>query len=360
MGPPPAVAAVRHAVRAALAELPPGSLALAACSGGADSVALAAALAFEAPRAGIAAGGVTVDHQLQPGSAGRADAVVRLLTELGLSPAESVVVQVGHHGGPEAAARDARYAALDAVAVRTGAAAVLLGHTRDDQAETVLLGLARGSGLRSLAGMAAASGDGGRYRRPLLSLSRSTTRAACQQAGLPVWDDPHNADTSFARVRVRRQVMPVLESALGPGVVDALARTAALARADGEALDGWARAALDEVTAGSQDGGGPGGGLDAVQLARLPAAVRTRVLRLAALAAGTPGGSLGAVHIHALDALVTEWHGQGPASLPGGVVASRRCGRLYLRGPGSGRAARVEAGGQWTSRTSATISPPSC
>ena len=369
MGPPPAVAAVRHAVREALAELPPGSLALAACSGGADSVALAAALAFEAPRAGIAAGGVTVDHRLQPGSAGRAEAVVRLLTELGLSPVESVVVQVGHHGGPEAAARDARYAALDAVAIRTGAAAVLLGHTRDDQAETVLLGLARGSGLRSLAGMAAVSGDGGRYRRPLLSLSRSTTRAACQQAGLPVWDDPQNADTSFARVRVRRQVMPVLESALGPGVVDALARTAALARTDGEALDGWARAALGELT--SQDGDGPdggglnregpdGGGLDVVKLARLPAAVRTRVLRLAALAAGTPGGALGAVHIHALDALVTEWHGQGPASLPGGVVASRRCGRLYLRGPGSGCAAQPEAGGQWTSRTSATISPPSC
>ena len=355
MGPPSAVAAVRHAVREVLAELPPGSVALAACSGGADSVALAAALAFEAPRAGIAAGGVTVDHQLQQGSAHRAEAVVRLLTELGLSPVESVAVQVGHHGGPEAAARDARYAALDAVAVRSGAAAVLLGHTRDDQAETVLLGLARGSGLRSLAGMAAASGDGARYRRPLLSLSRSTTRAACQQAGLPVWDDPHNADTSFARVRVRRQVMPVLESALGPGVVAALARTAALARADVEALDGWARSMLAELSAA-----GPYDGLDAVELARLPAAVRTRVLRLAALAAGTTAGTLGAVHIRALDALVTAWHGQGPASLPGGVIASRRCGRLYLRGPGSGYAAQPEAGGQWTSRTSATISRPSC
>jgi tRNA(Ile)-lysidine synthase len=201
--------------------------------------------------------------------------------------------------------------------------------------------------------MAAASGNRGRYRRPLLALPRATTRAACEQAGLPVWDDPHNADPSFARVRVRRQVMPVLESTLGPGVAAALARTAALARDDVEALDGWARAALDEMSAA-------GDGLDAAELARLPAAVRTRVLRLAALRAGTPAGALGAVHVGALDALVTGWHGQGPASLPGGLTASRRYGRLYLHGPDDDRAGATGAGTQWTSRTSATTSPPSC
>ena len=196
--------------------------------------------------------------------------------------------------------------------------AVLLAHTRDDQAETVLLGLARGSGGRSLAGMDARSG---RYRRPLLALDRATVRAAVE--GLPVWDDPHNDDPAFARVRVRHAALPALEDALGPGVAAALARTAALLRADADALDEWAARAGADVT-------GPDGSLDVAALAALPLAVRSRVVRAAALAAGAPPSDLRAEHVEAVDALVTGWHGQGPLELPGRVTARRECGRLQI------------------------------
>src|SRR5215469_4720405 len=165
VGPAPAVAAVRNAVRGCLDDLAPGDLVLVACSGGADSLALAAALAFVAPRAGLRAGGVTVDHGLQEGSAARAADVTSALTALGLDPVRGVAVAVDGLGGPEAAARAARYDALAQTAEQTGATAVLLGHTLDDQAETVLLGLARGSGPRSLAGMPPRRGV---FRRPLL------------------------------------------------------------------------------------------------------------------------------------------------------------------------------------------------
>ena len=317
MGPAPAVAAVRAAVRTAVRDLAPGDLVLVACSGGGDSLALAAATAFEAPRAGLRAGAVTVDHGLQPGSADRAALVARQLGELGLDPVEIASVDVGRHGGPEAAARESRYGALAAMADRLGAATVLLGHTRDDQAETVLLGLGRGSGARSLAGMAARSG---RYRRPLLDLDRAVVRSAA--AGLDTWDDPHNADPSFARSRVRHGALPALEHALGPGVAAALARTAALLRADADALDAWAEQAYDGA------GGTAADGLDVPALGALPAAVRARVLRLAALAAGSPAGDLSATHVREIDRLVTDWHGQGPLDLPGKVSVVRRCGRL--------------------------------
>src|SRR5215210_2483022 len=278
MGPSPAVAAVRLAVRRGLADLEAGDLALVAASGGADSLALASAVAFEVPRLGLRAGAVTVDHGLQAGSGERARQVAAVLTTLALDPVEVRSVQVGIAGGPEAAARSARYAALDAAADEHGAVAVLLAHTRDDQAETVLLGLARGSGGRSLAGMDARSG---RYRRPLLGLDRATVRSAVD--GLPVWDDPHNDDPAFARVRVRHAALPALEEALGPGVAAALARTAALLRADTDALDEWAERAGADVT-------GPDGSLDVAGLGQLPLAVRSRIVRAAALAAGSPAG----------------------------------------------------------------------
>jgi tRNA(Ile)-lysidine synthase len=348
MGPAPAVATVRSAVRSALSGLEPGDLVLAACSGGADSLAVAAALAFAAPRLGLRAGGVTVDHGLQPGSARRAEQVAGVLAGLGLSPAENVAVSVHGTGGPEAAARAARYGALDAVADRTGASAVLLGHTLDDQAETVLLGLARGSGARSLAGMPATAG---RYRRPLLGVSRSATRKACAALGLQPWDDPHNQDPAFARARVRHQALPALESALGPGVTEALARTARLLRADAEALDAWAAAEAERLTRGTarpdgrdtgRGGGGKGTGagidpgIDTQALAALPVAVRTRVLHRAAVAGGCPPGALTARHVAEMDAVVTRWHGQRWIELPGGVRAVRRHGKLLLERPGQG------------------------
>jgi tRNA(Ile)-lysidine synthase len=339
VGPDPAVAAVRNAVRRALGALEPGDRVLVACSGGADSLALAAALAFEAARSGHRAGGLTVDHGLQEGSAGRATEVAGRLRDLGLDPAESVAVKVDDRGGPEAAAREARYAALVEAATRLAAPAVLLGHTMDDQAETVLLGLARGSGARSLAGMPPAFDRGGvRFIRPLLDLGRATTRRACAAMGLPAWDDPHNADPAFTRVRVRRDALPALELALGPGVSAALARTARMLRDDADALDAWAGRALHAATraAGDGEGRGPGDGLgrrlalDVAAIAELPRAVRTRVLRRAAIAAGSPPGALAAVHVDGIDRLVTAWHGQRHVDLPGGVRAVRRYGKLLF------------------------------
>jgi tRNA(Ile)-lysidine synthase len=321
MGPSPAVADVRNAVRESLLDLDPGVLVLAACSGGADSLSLAAALAFVAPRQRLRAGAVTVDHGLQPGSAGRARDVAATLTRLGLDPVECVSVGVPvkrNHGGPEAAARTARYEALAAVAERTGAAAVLLGHTLDDQAETVLLGLARGSGARALAGMAARRG---RYRRPLLTVRRRTTRAACSALDLPVWDDPHNASSRFARARVRHEAMPALEAALGPGVAEALARTAGQLRADADFLDAVAEMEAERACGGSTT-------LLIEHLAALPSAIRTRVLHGAAVGAGCPAGSLTACHVEQLETLVTGWRGQRWIDLPGGVRGLRRDGQL--------------------------------
>ena len=335
MGPSPEVAEIRNALRESLSDLEPGDLVLAACSGGADSLALAAGLAFAAPRLGLRAGGVTVDHGLQAGSQIRAAGAATVLKDLGLDPVESVTVTVpepgapGGNGGPEAAARSARYEALEASARRTGAVAVLLGHTLDDQAETVLLGLARGSGARSLAGMPARRGL---FRRPLLPVRRSVTRAACTGLGLTPWDDPHNADPRFSRARVRHDLMPVLEATLGPGAAEALARTAALLRADADLLD-----SLAGMEAARADGV-PSGGLLAEHLAGLPPAIRSRVLHNAAVAAGCPPGSLTACHVQQLEALVTGWRGQRWIDLPGGVRALRRDGQLrFNREGGRGR-----------------------
>jgi tRNA(Ile)-lysidine synthase len=328
MGPGVAVAEVRTAVRSCLSDVTAGGLALVACSGGADSLALAAAAAFVAPRLGLRAGGVTVDHGLQEGSDQRAAAVAGRLTELGLDPVRSVAVTVPSSGsgpgpspGPEAAARTARYAALDVGAQEYGAAVVLLGHTLDDQAETVLLGLARGSGARSLAGMAPAAG---RYLRPLLAVPRASTQAACAAQGLVPWQDPHNRDPAYARVRART-LLGELESRLGTGVRAGLARSAELLRADDEALAGWAEQAYADLT--RPDGSE---GLDCPALAALPPAIRGRVLRRAALDAGARAADLTSAQVGALDALVVGWHGQGPVDLPGGVHGVRDCGRLLF------------------------------
>ena len=320
-GPHPAVAAARTAVAGALADLAPGDLVLVACSGGADSLALAAATAFVASRAGCRAGAVVVDHGLQTGSDAVAARAAATCRDLGLEPVEVIAVQVAGPGGPEAAARAARHEALAAAAERTGASAVLLGHTLDDQAETVLLRLARGSGARSLAGMPAARGL---LRRPLLGLRRTDTEAVCAALGLDPWRDPTNLAGPAAprRSRVRHEVLPVLTEVLGPGVVPALARTAAALAEDDAALAAAAADLLARAT-------GPDGA-DTAVLAAAPAAVRRRAVRDLLAAAGVPGADLGATHVLAVDALVVDWHGQGPVALPGGREARRAYGRLTL------------------------------
>jgi tRNA(Ile)-lysidine synthase len=319
------VAAVRNAVRQCLraADLKQDALVIVACSGGPDSLALAAATAFVAPRLGLRAGLVTVDHRLQAGSAERAADVATWATSAGLAPAAVVAVDVTTHGdGPEAAARSARYAALVDAASRNDAAAVLLGHTREDQAETVLLALARGGGVRGLAGMPVSREiDGVTFLRPLLDVARDDTVNACAELDHVPWTDPHNHDSRFARSRVRA-ALPLLAELLGPGVVANLARTARLVAADAAALDGWAADA--EATARYEDGS-----LEVAAVAAMPAAIRTRVLRTFTLRLGAPAGALAAAHIAALDALVVGWHGQGPIALPGGILVVRRAGRLY-------------------------------
>ena len=307
-------------------------LVLVALSGGADSLALAAATAFEANRYfDVTAGAVVVDHGLQAGSADVAAQAAAQARELGLNPVLVRRVEVGAEGGPEAAARDARYAALAAAAAETGARAVLLGHTLDDQAETVLLGLARGSGMASLSGMAAVTsagataGDAGAgsavaglggdaallYMRPLLGIRRSTTHQFCADSGLTPWHDPQNLDDAFTRVRVREKVLPVLEREIGPGIAEALARTAELVREDSEALDYFAQEQAEELA----DHAEAGLSLSVAGLANNPAALRQRIIRFAVLAEF--GVSLGRTHTLEVARLVTDWHGQGPLHLPG-------------------------------------------
>lgn len=327
-GPDPAVATVRSAVRRAVADLDPGDLVLVACSGGQDSLALAAGAAFVLPRSELRAGGVVIDHGWRPDSAQVVAGAARTCRELGLDPVETVAVDaVARPGGdgPEATARTARYRALEAAAVRHGAAAVLLGHTRDDQAETVLLGLARGSGARSLAGMPARRGP---FRRPLLGLPRSATGAACSALGLRPWHDPANGDPAYARSRLR-SALRTLEEALGPGLTDALARSADLLGEDAEALDALATRLLEDALVGTDPPA-----LDTAVLAEAPDAVRRRALLATARRAGCPAGALARRHVLAMDALVIRWRGQGAVHLPGGVGAVRDCGRLLFAGRG--------------------------
>lgn len=315
-----AVADVRRAVREAL---PAEGLVLVALSGGPDSLALLAAVAFEAPDR---FGAVIVDHGLQPDSDAVAERVRQQADALGSTVSRVVRVDVpqGSGDGPEAAARAARYDALASVARELGAAAVLLGHTLDDQAETVLLGLARGSGGASLQGMPR---EAGVYRRPLLGIRREVTVQACADAGLRPWSDPHNDDPAYTRVRVRRTVLPLLEAELGPGVAEALARTAEQLREDEEAF----ATMIDEVAEELAEHTEGGLALPVAALAANPPALRQRLIRFAARSEF--GVSLSRAHTLQIARLVTDWHGQGPIDVPG-VVVARAGGRIEFRSRG--------------------------
>ena len=320
----PAIAQVRSAVRSSLGATRP--LVLVALSGGPDSLALAAATAFEAKRANLAAGAVIVDHGLQPGSAHVAARAADQARDLGLDPVQVRVVKVFAGARPEAAAREARYSALANAAAGTGASAILLGHTLDDQAETVLLGLARGSGLASISGMAPETGI---YLRPLLNLRRATTVQFCQDSGLEPWFDPHNADERFARVRVRETVLPMLERELGPGIAQALARTASIAREDAEALDLFAADQLEELAEHAE----AGISLPVKALAANPPALRQRIIRATVLAEF--GVSLSRAHTLEVARLCTDWRGQAALHLPGLTVHRQGGLIVFSRATGS-------------------------
>ncbi len=314
----PATVAIRSAVRDCLSACSAGDSVIVAVSGGADSLALTAALVPETKNLLINLIGVTIDHRLQQSSGEQAANVKAQLLELGISQVEIVKVEVEMVDGLEASARRARYLALDQVADKYNAKLVFLGHTLNDQAESVLLGLARGSGARSLSGMARFTG---KYCRPLLEITRAETLAACAENNLTPWVDPHNSDSQFARVRVRTDALPKLEESIGPGITEALARSADLLRDDADALDAWANQVAADLDLAD---------LEIALLTDLPKAVRTRLLRIAIYAAGAPMGSITADHVKSVEAFVTSWHGQGACSLPGGVKVCRISGRLSL------------------------------
>ncbi len=324
----PAVAAVRLAVRRALEPLAvahAGAPVIVALSGGADSLALAAATAFEAPRLGLRAASLTIDHGLQPRSDEVATAAARQAGRLGLDPLIVRVEVTAEGEGLEAAARAARYRALTDAARDVGAAAVLLGHTLDDQAETVLLGLGRGAGAGSLQGMAGERRDeasGVVLLRPLLDVRRTTTREACIAEGLAPWDDPHNLDPRFARVRVRQVALPALEVALGPGVAEALARTAEQLREDQEAFDEMIAETIEDIVEPAE----AGIAISVAALAANPAALRNRIIRH--VVASEFYVSLTRAQTLEVARLVTDWRGQGPLDLPG--CTAHRDGRLVV------------------------------
>lgn len=354
---PAPIARVRQALRDFLTArfddgvLEPGDLLLAACSGGADSVALASQLAFLAPRLGLRGGLVTVDHGMQAGSAQQAERVVRLGERLGLSPVISRAVISGTHRvpkdlGPEGAARELRFAALARAQEETAARAVLLGHTMEDQAETVLLGLSRGAGTRAVAGMPAMRGP---LWRPLLSVRRAHTEGACEELDLPTWQDPTNAPDgpwrtatgeALPRAALRHTVLPELARALGQDPIPALARTGELARYDSDFLHNAAREHFPLITPvtdtkGEKDAPPEGAvvALDVAAANELAEPLRWRVLREFVIRAGAPEEQVSMRHVRAVDTLLTDWRGQRGVSVPGGHQVVRLCGRLYVVTP---------------------------
>ncbi|PFG20614.1 tRNA lysidine(34) synthetase TilS [Serinibacter salmoneus] len=328
--PHPAVARTRLAVRRTLGDLAPDAVVIVGFSGGADSLGLLAAAAHEAPRLGLTVRSATIDHGLLPDSAQIAERAAALSAAIGVSP---LVRRVSPNatGGVESGAREARYRALDAVAEEVGAAVVLLGHTMDDQAETVLMRLARGSGARSLAAIPSVRGH---YRRPLLGLRRAQLRDACRALGLTWWDDPGNATDgplrradgeALPRAAIREEVMPALRRALGADPTPSLARTADALREDNDLLELLAGATLESAREGE--------GLQVAVLAEAARPLRTRALHQWLVERGSPPRALARSHVLAVEALVFAWHGQGPISVPGGLRVGRHGPSLAVLPP---------------------------
>ncbi len=307
----PVMADVRRAIRDSwdLLNLTKGSTVSVACSGGADSLALASAALFEGNRAEINVIACIVNHNLQEGSMEVALRTKGILMEMGFSVVEIMEVHIQQSSlGMEAAARNARYEALTEFAEKHNAVLTMLGHTQDDQAETVLLGLARGSGAKSIAGMPTLSPDG-KYLRPLLGITRKETVSYCEDLSLEYWSDPQNLDTKFTRVKARLNVLPVLEGELGPGITQALARTAEILQDDIAYLEVQAEKAFSEVTKTTNNSVV----IDTEGLEKLPKALSSRVIHKSLSLMGAEPAK---VQIDSVMELVTNWHGQKPLTLP--------------------------------------------
>ena len=319
------MADVRRAARewvGGLEASPGRALYLVGLSGGGDSVALAWALSHEAGPLGVEIGAVIVDHGVQPDSVEVARCAASEAEDLGLQPVIVKSVTIEGTSNLEDKARLARYRAFTEALRETGAQGVVLAHTLDDQAETVLMGLARGSGPSGLKGMATQDGT---VHRPFLGLERATVRQALTDAGRSWWEDPHNADERFTRVRVRNTVLPVLEKELGPGVSGALARTAELFREDSEALDDDASRWFGKNAVADDEGSWS---LEVKKLEQVSSAVQTRVLRMLVLRVG--GGAPTYAHTAQMRRLLQAWKGQSAIDVPGASV-ERKDGRIYAR-----------------------------
>ena len=306
---------LQNAVQNLLKEFEAGDLVLVACSGGADSLALAWTTAVVGKRLELKTGAIIVDHQLIPESSAVAANAKKQCEELGLSEVLVKKVKVEQtNEGLEAAARIARYQAFEIVLSETKAKAILLAHTQDDQAETVLMRLTRGSGAKSLSGMTEVSG---KYLRPFLHLRKKLVHDSLDLIGLKAWQDPANTDKQYLRVKVRQDLMPRLVEVLGESTSSSLDKTAHLLRLDNQALEELAQQFVDSQADVKVNG------LNIKELEKLPEAIRTRVLRIFAIASGVHPGPFSFEHIEAIDALVKNWHGQGNVDLPGFIQATR-------------------------------------
>ncbi len=317
------VVALRNSVKACLK--PDTASVVVGLSGGADSLVLTAVAAWVGERSDFTVQAVVVDHGLQIGSAEIASSAALAATRLGATSIEIRNVDVGTDGGMEMAARTARRAALLEVA---NGRPILLGHTANDQAETVLLRLLRGSGAHSLSAMSACTKT---WHRPFLSHSRGEIGAAVMELltplGITPWRDPHNFDEGFSRVKIRRH-LDTLSEEFGPSIISGLVRTADMLRADNRALDHMAiesfRAAQKSETQIS---------MSVQELEIVPSAIRTRLIKLCfdQLTEGTRENSpLTHQHVMSVEALISGWSGQGGIALPLGVNAAREYGRLVF------------------------------
>ena len=334
-----------RAVRAALeGTVPPGAPALAAVSGGPDSTALLYLVAEARPDVRLSVGHVR--HGLRD-DVPDAEIAASHAATLGLPFIERLVtVDTGAPEGLEAAARAARYEALAAMAAQAGARIVLIGHTADDQAETVLLNIARGSGLCGVGGMRQVRGlgEGLTVVRPLLTLQRERVRAVCAERGLRVADDPTNADVARRRARARHETLPLLAQLTGHpegtrGIVRALGRLAALAREDAEALDALALAEAARLIVPW----GPARAARLDSLRALPRALAARVVRrmLADIrgACGPGGGGLDGLGAEAVWRVLDLRPGQA-LHIPKGVWVT--AGGGWLAAVPAGRAELAE------------------
>ena len=304
----PAQGLIRLAVRTSLtSNTKPGQKLLIAVSGGADSLALAAACEFEAKKLGLKIAAAVIDHSLQKGSDKVAAQTANTLSALGFEEVVVKKIAVGKAGGPEAAARTARYTALETIRQKTKSHYIVLGHTSSDQAETVLLGLVRGSGSKSLSGMSEKTGF---LLRPLLGIERATTEAFCKDSGIKYWSDPQNKDEKFLRVMIRKHVLPFLEKQLGGSVAASLVRTSDQLREDNSYLESQADKSFKKYAKVS----GSGISFDAKAIEKLPAAILNRVIKKALDGFGSESSR---THVLAVSDLVLSWHGQKPLALPG-------------------------------------------